>query len=435
LYIKSRFADTIYLFILEKSTAGLMTDFQALKDLVSRVQNENVNYKSRAIDLEGEIENLQTTINELESRKQDLQLYLLDRDNKIVELRNTVLEHQKTAVDLKETLTRKQASLSELSTEAETLLRSKNEIAARVQGMEEEIAVAQSENRRLIEELASSHRAAEALQEQMVELVRTTEEIQGELAQATSVARNEATHGAALAQELIVVNESTKELEKQLSEARNTATALGSQLGDAFERNNQLELTLDGSRKEVAELKGKIISAKRREAELTSKLLAADATRQSMEEAATTMKNEARAEQVKAQTTILGLLKKIDGLQTVRDNEAESFGSRIVALEGEIKGLDFTIQKANEAQQIVLTAFNSCKDELGQVQSALTMEQATCNVLRANLTEAEQQIYSLRLAKAAEESNMATVKAACEKWKKVQMECFSELESTVCHIL
>jgi chromosome segregation ATPase len=426
---------TLYLFILEKSTAGLTTDFQALKDLVSRVQNENVNYKSRAIDLEGEIENLQTTINELESRKQDLQLCLLDRDNKIVELRNTVLEHQKTAVDLKETLTRKQASLSELSTEAEALLRSKNEIVARVQGMEEEIAVAQSENRRLIEELASSHRAAEALQEQMVELVRTTEEIQGELAQASSVARNEAAHGAVLAQELIVMNESTKELEKQLSEARNTATALGSQLGDAFERNNQLELTLDGSRKEVAELKGKIISAKRREAELTSKLLAADATRQSMEEAATTMKNEARAEQVKAQTAILGLLKKIDGLQTVRDNEAESFGSRIVALEGEIESLDFTIQKANEAQQIVLTAFNSCKDELGQVQSALTMEQAACNVLRVNLTEAEQQIYSLRLAKAAEESTMATVKAACEKWKKVQMECFSELESMVCHIL
>ncbi|OAX36352.1 hypothetical protein K503DRAFT_311745 [Rhizopogon vinicolor AM-OR11-026] len=417
--------------------ADRATGFQTLKDLVSRVQNENENYKSRVIGLEGETQRLQIILNELETRKQDLQQCLADRDNKIMELRSTVLENEQATVDLNETIDRKEASLSALSTEVEMLLCSKNEFIVRVQGMEEELAAARTENRRLTEELVSSHRAAETLQERMAELIRTTEERQGELAQALSVAQSEAGHGAVLAQELLVMNESTQELEKQLSNARNTVTVLGTELGETVERNSQLELTLDGSRKEVEELKGKIMSTKQREVELTSKLLAADATRQSLDETITSMKNESRAEQVKAQTTILGLLEKIDGLQTLRDNEAEaeSFRGRIGALEGVIEGLRLIIQNANDGQKTALAAFNSCKEELGHAQSALTAEQTTCDVLRVALTEAQEQVSRLMLAKAADESTIATLRAAYEKWKKMQTECLSEMESTVCYLV
>jgi chromosome segregation ATPase len=427
---------------LEQSVADHATGFQTLKDSVSRLQKDNDavtseldHYKSHAADLEGESERLQVIISELESRKQDLQQDLVDRDNKVAELRNTVLEHEHAAVDFEETLARKEASLNALSTEAETLLRSKDEIIARVHGMEEELVAARSENSRLTEELAGSRRAAEALQERMAELVHTTEERQGELVQALSVAQSEAGHGAVLAQELLVMTESTTELEKQLFEARNTITALGNELRDALERNSQLELTLVGSRKEVEEMKGKITSAKRREAELVSKLLATDATRQSLEEATTGLKNELRTEQVKAQTTILGLLQKIDGLQTLRDNEGQSFSNRVAALEGEIEGLLLTVQNANEAQQTALAAFNSCKDELGNARSALTTEQATCDDLRMTLAEVEEQVSILRSAKAVDVSSMATLRAVYEKWKKMQTDCISELESTVCHLV
>jgi len=181
-------------------------------------------------------------------------------------------------------------------------------------------------------------------------------------------------------------------------------------------------------------MKGKITFAKRREAELASKLLTTDATRQSLEETMAAMKNGLRTEQVKAQTTILGLLEKIDGLQTLRDNEGQSFSNRIAALEGEIEGLLLTVRNANEAQQIALAAFNSCKGELGNAQSALTIVQATCDDLRITLAEAEEQVSILRLAKAADESSMATLRAVYEKWKKMQTDCMSELENTLASV-
>jgi len=387
------------------------------------------NHMSRATDAEGENERLHNTINELESRKQELQIFLSDRDNIISELRGTVLEHEQAIAVMQETLARKEASLNSLSTETEALLGSKNELITRMQGMEREIADARSENRRLTEEIASSKRFTETLQERMAELVRTTEERQGELAQALSVAQGEAGHGAVLAQELLVMTESTREIEKQLSETRNAATALGSELVEALERDSQLELALEGSQKEVKELTGVLTSAKRREGELTSKLLASETKRQSLEEAIANMKNESRAEQVKTQTTILGLLEKIDGLQTLHDNESQIFTGRVSALEGEIEGLHLTIENVNKAREDAIAAFNSCKDDFERVQSALTAEQATCNVLRVKVNDVEEQISRMKLAKKADESNLAAVYA---KWKKLQRDCLFELENAVC---
>lgn len=345
----------------QNSIADRATGFQTLKDSVSRLQHENDtltsklgDYKSRAADLEGEIGGLQIIINELELRKRELQQSLADRDTTIVELQITVLEREQAAVDLNETLAGKEASLNTLSTEFETVLRSKNEAIARMQGMEEEIAAARSENERLTGELASSHRATETLQERM-----------DEIAQALSIAQSEAGHSA------------------------------------------QLELALDGSRKEVEELTGKMTSAEMREAELMSKLVVTDAKRQSLEEATMIMKDESRAEQVKAQTMILRLIEKIDGLQTQRENEAEG----------------------------AIAVFSSCKVDLEHVQSALTAEQATCNILRATLTEVQEEVINLKLAKTVDSSTIATLVTVYEKWKRMQTECLSELESTVCDLV
>ncbi|KAG0706879.1 hypothetical protein DFH29DRAFT_92077 [Suillus ampliporus] len=423
---------------MKKEIAERATEFQTVKDTVTRLQNEHDtltgtldSHKSRVADLEGETQRLQIVINELEYRKHDLQQCLADRDGNITQLQNTVLEHEQVAVELKETLAQKEASLNAISTEAETLLRSKNGITARVQGLEEQITAAQNENRRLTHKLASSHRAEETLRERMVELVRTTEERQGELVQALSVAQNEAGHGAVLAQELLVMTEATKELEKQLSTTKNYVTALEAELKEVLGCNGQLQLALDGSSKETEELKSKITFAEKREAELSLKLLTADATRQSLEDAAETMKNASRADQVKAQSTILGLLEKFDGLQIMRDNEAQGFTIRIAALEGEIEGLQWNLHSANEAQQNALAAFNQSKGDFARLENLLAAEQATCNDLRVSLTETEEQVSGLRAAKTVDESTMATLKAVYEKWKRMQTDWMSELEVTL----
>ncbi|KAG1730860.1 uncharacterized protein EDB91DRAFT_1349549 [Suillus paluster] len=421
--------------------AECATECQTLKDTVTRLQNEHDiltgtldSHKSRVADLEGETQHRQTMINELESRKRDLQQCLADRDDNITQLQNTALENEQAAIELKKTLAQKDTSLNAISTEAETLLRSKNEITARVRGLEEEIIAARSENRRLTDELASSRRGEETLRERMTELVQTTEERQGELTQALSVAQNEAGHGAVLAKELLVMTEATNELEKQLSKAKNTVKNFKAELTEVYGFNGQLQLALGGSKKEIEELKSKITFAEKREGELSSKLLAADATRQFLEDAAATMKNASRAEHVKAQSTILGLLEKIDGLQILRDNETQGSTVRITALEGEIEGLRWNLRSANEAQQSALDAFNQSKDDFARLENLFTAEQVTCNDLRVSLTEAEEQVSSLRVAKKADELTMVTVKTLYEKWKRMHADWISDLENTLSHV-
>ncbi|KAG2143089.1 hypothetical protein DEU56DRAFT_979515 [Suillus clintonianus] len=423
--------------VMEKEIAKRTTEIQTLKDTVTRLQNEYDtltgavdNHKSRIIDLEGETEHLRAIINELESGKRDLQQCLADRDHNVIQLQNAVLEHEQVAVKLNETLAQKEASLNAISIEAETLTRSNNEIISGVQGIKEEMAAARGENRRLTDELASSLRAKEILRERMVELVRTTEERQGELAQALSVAQNEAGHGAVLAQELLVMTEATSELEKQLSKANSTATALDAELAEVLGRNGQLELALDDSRKEIEELKSRITFAEMREAELSSKLFTADATRQSLEDAVAIMKNASRVERVKAQSTVLGLLEKIDGLQIQRDNEVRGFASRITAYEDEVEDLQLNLRSANEAQQSALAAINKSKHDFVHLENSLTAEQATCNGLRVSLTEAREQISSLRVAKTACESAIANLKAVYDQGKRMQTDWMSGMEST-----
>ncbi|KAG1747452.1 hypothetical protein EDB19DRAFT_1687511 [Suillus lakei] len=422
---------------MEKEIMKRATEIQTLRDIVTRLQNEHGtltgtanSHKLRIADLEGESEHLRIIINELESGKRDLQQCIADRDHNIIQLQNSVLQHDQAAAELNETLAQKEASLNAISAEAETLLRNKNETIARVQGMEEEMTAARSENMRLTDELASSHRAEETLRERMVELVRTTEEREGDLAKALSVAQNEAGHCAVLAQELLVVTETTKELETQLSKANSTATTLDAELAEVLGCNGQLQLALDGTRKEIGESKTRIAFAEMRETELSSKLLTADAMRQSLEDAAAIMKNASRVERVKAQSTILGLLEKIDGLQILRDNEVRGFVGRIAALGGEIEDLQLNLRGANEARQSTLTVFKKSKDDFAHLQNSLTAEQAACNGLRISLTEAQEQISSLRAAKTTCESTIVNLKAIYDQGKRMQTDWMSGMEST-----
>jgi regulator of replication initiation timing len=126
-----------------------------------------------------------------------------------------------------------------------------------------------------------------------LKLIRATKERQGELAQDLSVARNEVRHGAVLAQEFLIVIETTKELERQLSDANSTATALGAELAEVLECNGQLQLALEGSRKGVEE---QATFSEMREAELSSKLLTTDMMRQSLGDATAVVKNASRVE-------------------------------------------------------------------------------------------------------------------------------------------
>lgn len=414
---------------MEKDIAKHVSEIQTLKETVTRLQSEldtltgtSDYYKSRVADLEGKT-------NELESGKRDLQQCLADRDNNITQLQNTILQHEQAAVQLNETLARKEASLNAISTEAETLLHSKNEILATVQGMEDEMTTARSENRRLTDELASSHREEETLRERMLELIRTTEERRGELAQALSVAQNEARHGAVLAQELLVVTETTKELEKQLSEANSTAKVLDAELAEVLGCNGQLQLALEGSRKGIEELKSRITSSEMREAGLSSKLLTADMMRQSLEDAAAVAKNASRVERVKAQSTVLGLLEKIDGLQIRRDDEVRGFGDRIVALEGEIEDLKSNLHSASEARHGALAALKKSKDDFAHLENLLAAEHATCNGLRDSLTQTQKQISGLKAAKAACESTVDNLKAIYDQGKRMQTDWMSGMEN------
>ncbi|KAG1771349.1 hypothetical protein EV702DRAFT_642118 [Suillus placidus] len=415
---------------MEKEIAKHVTEIQTLKDTVTRLQSEldtltgtADDHKSRIADLEGET-------NGLESEKRDLQQCLADRDHNITHLQNTILEYEQAAVQLNETLAQKEVSLNAISIEADMLLRSKNEILAGVHGMEDEMTAARSENRRLTDELASSHREEETLRKRMVELIRTTEDKQGELAQALSVAQNEARHGAVLAQELLVMTEVTKELERQLSEANSTVTTLRTELAEVLGCNGQLELALEGSRKEIEELKSRITFSEMREAGLSSKLLTADATRQSLEDTAAVVKNASRVERVKAQSTILGLLEKIDGLQILRDGEVRGFANRIAALEGEIEDLRLNIHSASEARQSALAALKKSKDDFTHLENLLAAEQTACNGLRDSLTQAQEQISRLNAAKTACESTIINLKAIYDQGKRMQTDWMSGMEST-----
>ncbi|KAG2127651.1 uncharacterized protein EDB93DRAFT_1332626 [Suillus bovinus] len=412
---------------MEKENAKHVTEIQTLKDTVTRLQSELETltgiadgYKSHVADLEGET-------NELESGKRDLQQCLVDRDRNITQLQNKILEHESAVFQLNEMLAQKEASLKAFSLETEMLLRSKNEILAGLQGMENEMTAARSENRRLTDELASSHREEETLQERMLELIRTTEERRGELAQALSVAQSEAMHGAVLTQEL---TEATKELEKQLSEANSTALTLDAEYAEVLRFNGQLQLALEESRKEIEELKSRITSSEMREAGLSSKLLTADATRQSMEDAAAAMKNASRVERVKTQSTILGLLKKIDGLQILRDDEALGFADKIAALEGEIENLRLNLHSTSEAMQTALTALKKFNDDLAHSENLLVAEQSTSNGLRDSLTQARDQISMLKAEKTACESTIDNLKVIYDQGKRMQKDWMSGMEST-----
>jgi chromosome segregation ATPase len=414
---------------MEKEITKHVTEIQTLKDTVTRLQSEldtltgtADDHKSRIADLEGET-------NELESGKRDLQQCLADRDRNITQLQATIFQHEQAAVQLNETLSQKEASLSEISIEAERLLRSKNEILAGVQRMEDEMTAARSENRRLTDELASSYREKESLRERMVELVRTTEERQGELAQALSVAQNEARQGAVLAQELLVMTKATKELEKQLSEANSTAMTLDVELAEVLGYKGQLQLALEGSRKEIEELKSKITFAEMKEAGLSSKLLTADAMRQSLEDAAAVVKNASRVERVKAQSTILGLLEKIDGLQILRDDEVRGFADRITVLEGEIEDLRSNLHNVNKAQQSALAALKKSKDDFAHLEILLAAEQTTCNGLRDSLAQAQKQSSRLKAEKTACESTIINLKAIYDQGKRMQTDWMSGMES------
>ncbi|KAG2073160.1 hypothetical protein BDR04DRAFT_1152514 [Suillus decipiens] len=415
---------------MEKQMAKHVAEIQTLKDIVIRLQSEldtltgaADDHKSRIVDLEGET-------NELESGKRVLQQCLVDRDNNITQLQNTILEHERVVVQLNETLAQKEASLNAISIEVETLLRSKDEILARVQGMEDEMTAARSENKRLTDELASSHKEEETLRERMVELIRTTEERQGELAQALSVAQNEASHGAVLAQELLVMTETTKELEKQLTEVSSTATTLDAELAEVLGCNGQLQLALEGSRKEIEELKSRITFSEMREAGLSSKLLTADTTRQSLEDAAAAVKNTSRVERVKAQSMILGLLEKLDGLQILRDDEVRGFADRIAALGGETENLKSSLHSASEARQSTLAALKKYKDDFARSENLLAAEQATCDGLRNSLTQAQEQISRLKAAKIACESTIVSLKAIYDQGRRMQSDWMSGMEST-----
>jgi chromosome segregation ATPase len=420
---------------MEKEIAKHVTEIQTLKETVTRLQSKldtltgtADHYKSRVADLEGET-------NKLESGKRDLQQCLADRNHNIIQLQNTILQHEQAAVQLNETLAQKEASLNAISTEAETLLRSKNEILAGVQGMEDEMTAVRSENGRLTDELASSHREEETLRERIVELIRTTEDRQGELARALSAAQNEARHGAVLAQELLVVTEATKELEKQLSEANSTITTLEAELAEVLGCNGQLQLALEGSRKGIEELKSRITVSEMREAGLSSKLLTADVMRQSLEDAAAVVKNASRVERVKAQSTILGLLENIDGLQIRRDDEVRAFADRIAALEGEIEDLRLNLHNASDARQSAFAALEKSKDDFAHFENLLAAEQTTCNGLRDSLTLAQEQISRLNAAKTACESTVANLKAIYDQGKRMQTDWMSGMESTVCRLV
>ncbi|KAG2359010.1 hypothetical protein BDR07DRAFT_1416061 [Suillus spraguei] len=405
-------------------------EIQTLKDIVIRLQSELDTLTGAADDHKSRIADLEGDTNELESGKRVLQQCLADRDNNITQLQNTVLEHERAVVQLNETLVQKEASLNAISIEVETLLRSKNEILAWVQGMEDEMTAARSENKRLTDELASSHKEEETLRERMVELIRTTEERQGELAQALSVAQSEASHGAVLAQELLVMTETTKELEKQLTEASSTATTVDAELAEVVGCNGQLQLALEGSRKEIEELKSRITFSEMREAGLSSKLLTTDTMRQSLEDAVAVVKNTSRVERVKAQSMILGLLEKIDGLQILRDDEVRGFADRIAALGGEAEDLRSSLHSASEARQSALAALKKYKDDFARSENLLAAEQHTCNGLRDNLTQAQEQISRLKAAKIACESTIVNLKAIYDQGKRMQSDWMSGMEST-----
>ncbi|KAG1855679.1 hypothetical protein DFJ58DRAFT_785911 [Suillus subalutaceus] len=415
---------------IEKEMTKHVTEIQTLKDTVTSLQSELDNLTGAADDHKSRIADLESETNELESGKRDLQQCLADRDHNITQLQNTILEHEQAAVQLNVTLAHKDASLNAISIEAETLLRTKNEILARVQGMEDEMTAVRSENRRLTDGLASSHREEETLRERMVELARTTEERQGELAQALSVAQNEARHGAVLAQELLVMTKTTKELEKQLSEANSTATTLDAELAEVLGCNGQLQLVLEGSRKEIEELNSRITFSEMREAGLSSKLLTADATKQFLEDAAAVVKNTSRVERVKAQSTILGLLEKIDGLQILRDDEVRSFADRIAALEGEIEDLRSNLHSLSEARRSALSALKKSKDDFTHLENLLAAEQTTGNGLRDSLTQAQEQTSRLKAEKTACESTIVNLKAIYDQGKKMQTDWMSGIEST-----
>ncbi|KAG1888062.1 hypothetical protein F4604DRAFT_1715476 [Suillus subluteus] len=415
---------------IEKEMTKHVTEIQTLKDTVTSLQSELDNLTGAADDHKSRIADLESETNELESGKRDLQQCLADRDHNITQLQNTILEHEQAAVQLNETLAHKDASLNAISIEAETLLRTKNEILARAQGMEDEMTAVRSENRRLTDGLASSQREEETLRERMVELARTTEERQGEVAQALSVAQNEARHGAVLAQELLVMAETTKELEKQLSEANSTATTLDAELAEVLGCNGRLQLVLEGSRKEIEELNSRITFSEMREAGLSSKLLTADATKQFLEDAAAVVKNTSRVERVKAQSTILGLLEKIDGLQILRDDEVRGFADRIAALEGEIEDLRSNLHSLSEARQSALSALKKSKDDFTHLENLLAAEQTTGNGLRDSLTQAQEQTSRLKAEKTACESTIVNLKAIYDQGKKMQTDWMSGIEST-----
>ncbi|KAG2111917.1 uncharacterized protein F5147DRAFT_684768 [Suillus discolor] len=415
---------------MEKEIVKHVTEIQTLKGTVTRLQSELDTLTGTTEDHKSRIADLESETNELESGKRDLQQCLVDRNHNITQLQNKILEHERVAVQLNETLAQKEASLKAISMEAETLLRSKNEVLTRVQGMEDELTAARSENRRLTDELASSHREEETLRERMIELIRTTEERQGELAQALRVAENEARNDAMLAQELLMMTEVAKELEKQLSEANSTVTTLDAKLAEVLECNSQLQLALEGSRKEIEELKSRITSSEMREAGLSSKLFTADATRQSLEDATAAMKNASRVERVKAQSTILGLLEKIDGLQILRDDEVRGFADKIAGLEGEMEDLRLNLHSTSEARQTALAGLKKSNDDFAHSENLLAAEQTTCNGLRDSLTQAQDQISRLGAAKTACESTIVNLKAIYDQGKRMQIDWMSGMEST-----